>query len=101
MGAIAFRRASEQPDSREPFVQRDCGILEDAPDLDRKLLAARFGLAAPDRPRSDEPYFLRSAAFTRAGYAIRPAAFGQIIAADFRVREISNRFNQCSWRLHT
>jgi hypothetical protein len=86
----------EQPNSREPFIKAERGILENSPYFYRELALWMLDGALPYLAFRNVPRLTLAASW--AGYdAIRPAPRYQVVKAIVGVGEIDNRIFEIGW----
>jgi hypothetical protein len=94
VAANSILAVNDLPHSDHPLVQSKWTVLEDRTNLDRKLTAIMLLAALPQPPRGQETHFLAAAG--RAFNAIGPAQFAERDERAVAVREVTDRFHQCS-----
>ena len=83
------------PYRSEPFPQIDRAVLEDGPDLGRKLATRMLFPALPNSPSRNEARI--SASTGRAMHTIRPAQFDHRAKRDVGVREVTDCLDEGLW----
>src|SRR5437016_12509867 len=99
VGANAILAAYEQPHGGEPFLQWNWRVLENCPDLQRKLLARMLLVAFPDAGIGKILHFFR-VALGAADFAILPAICNHELLAVLKVAEVLNGLLKGFWRFH-
>ena len=87
-----------EPDSDEPFVERQSRVLEDSSNLHAELLASMLILAFPEATGSEKANVLR--ATSGALDAVRPAALNHECEAVVGIGEVLDCFLKGSWLFH-
>ena len=97
-GANTIPAIGNQPHSREPFLYRDRGFIQDRPNLHRELFAAIRGAALPNAARFKEHRLLRGTvgALDPIGPTLRREVAQRIV----RIAEVFDRFGQCLGGFH-
>lgn len=86
------------PNSDEPLVERERGILKNSSHFAGELLASVFPFAFPHPASRDESNII--AATSGAFDAIRPTARHDEVEAVVRVGEVNDGLLECSWLFH-
>ena len=89
----------EQPQSGEPLIKADGGILANTSNLHREFALRMMAGTSPSAAMRPEFYFVRAA--SRTSYrSIRPTANSEIVDAVVGIREVNDCFLQALWFGH-
>jgi hypothetical protein len=89
--ADAILAIGKEPQSSEPLIETDCGILADTPNLHGKLTLGMMAGALPNATGWIEFYAVRAASWTGHN-AIRPAPDCEIVDAVIGIRKVDDCF---------
>ena len=96
VGVGTVLAVGDHPHGGKPLIKADSGILEDGPDLDRKLRLRMPSLALPKATGRKKRHPIRTAGGARH-LAVFPAPCGQKVQAIVRIGEVQNRFLKGDW----